>query len=417
MIILGIESSCDETAAAVVQKIGDRVTILSNVVASSADLQAKYGGVIPEQAAREQIKSIIPVIETTLNEAFPNVIPSKARNLPRIWDPNKLGDPSLIVQDDRRKKQNDMIKKIDAIAVTYGPGLIGSLLVGVETAKTLAMVWGKPLIPINHLLGHFYANWISHPGGVTTPTFPCIGLLVSGGHTDLLLFKNHNQYEYLGGTRDDAAGECFDKCARLLGLPYPGGPNLAKLATQGDALQFDLPRPMIDSKDFDFSFSGLKTAVANLLKETHSVIPNEVRNLPPKSTGQARKIATPRQSGARNDKQEVQDDKRRAQDDNTLADLAASIEAAIVDVLVAKTIKAVQTYKVEQIIIAGGVAANQSLIRKLKVQSEKLKVKLHFPPPELCTDNAAMIAAAAFFQKPVKNPLSVQANPNLPLRQ
>lgn len=321
MIILGIETSCDETAAAVLTNDENRVTILSNVVASSADLQAKYGGVIPEQAAREQIKSMIPVIEEALLES--------------------------------RVKSQD----IDAIAVTYGPGLIGSLLVGVETAKTLATVWNKPLIPINHLLGHFYANWI---GG--QPKFPAIGLLVSGGHTDLILFKDHGRHEYLGGTRDDAAGECFDKCARLLRLPYPGGPNLAKLALQGLALQINLPRPMINSKDLDFSFSGLKTAVANIA------------------------------------------------DKSNVADLAASIEQTIVDVLVKKSIQAVKQYGVKNLIIAGGVAANQLLVSNLQ-----LKTKLYVPPPELCTDNAAMIATAAFFNNHPIKPNKLQANPNLNL--
>src|SRR5258708_3177849 len=184
MIILGIETSCDETAAAILEQKNGRVQILSNVVASSMLLQAKYGGIIPEQAAREQLKSIIPVIEESLRTA----------------DTRPQG--------------------LDAIAVTYGPGLIGSLLVGVETAKTLSLIWKKPLIPINHLMGHFYANWVEEAGPVHFfPHFPCLGLLVSGGHTDLVLFKNHGDYEYLGGTRDDAAGECFDKCARLLGYP------------------------------------------------------------------------------------------------------------------------------------------------------------------------------------------------------
>lgn len=326
MIILGIETSCDETAAAVVQKSGNRVTILSNVVASSAVLQAKYGGVIPEQAAREQIKAIIPVIEEAISRS-------------------RLA-----------------ISQINAIAVTYGPGLIGSLLVGVETAKTLSLVWNKPLIPINHLVGHFYANWIAG-----APAFPCIGLLVSGGHTDLVLFKNHGKYEYLGGTRDDAAGECFDKCARLLSLPYPGGPQIAKLAQKGNPKAFDLPRPMIDSKDFDFSFSGLKTAVANLLKESS-----------PKT-----------------------------------AYLAASIQQSIIDVLVKKSVQAVTQYKVKTLIVAGGVAANQKFREELWAALPEIPISI--PPVDLCTDNAAMIASAAFFQKPVKNPLTIQADPNLAL--
>ncbi len=340
MIILGIETSCDETAAAVLKQDKDsRVTILSNVVASSAALQAKYGGIIPEQAAREQIKSIIPVIKECL----------------------QLADCSW--------------QNLDAIAVTYGPGLIGSLLVGTETAKVLSKIWNKPLLPVNHLLGHFYANWIENP---TPPVFPCIGLLVSGGHTDLVLFTNHNKYKYLGGTRDDAAGESFDKCARLLGLSYPGGPEISKLASQGDSLRFKLPRPMINSKDFDFSFSGLKTAVANIVNSGQG-------------TGYSK------------------------------ANLAAGIEAAIVEVLVEKTIRAAKKYNVEQIMIAGGVASNQKLTSdlKLKIENLKLKIKVAVPPPSLCTDNGAMIAACAFFTKPVNppagGPLNIEADPNLSL--
>ncbi|MDO8576978.1 MAG: tRNA (adenosine(37)-N6)-threonylcarbamoyltransferase complex transferase subunit TsaD [Candidatus Daviesbacteria bacterium] len=375
MIILGIETSCDETAAAVVQKSGNRVTILSNVVASSASLQAKYGGVIPEQAAREQIKSIIPVIEEAITQA------AKTCGV-------KSADPAGL---------------IDAIAVTYGPGLIGSLLVGVETTKTLATIWKKPLIPVNHLLGHFYANWL----GEKTPTFPCLGLLVSGGHTDLVLFKDHSKYQYLGGTRDDASGECFDKCARLLNLPYPGGPEIAKLAAEGDASKFDLPRPMINSKDFDFSFSGLKTAVANLLHVSSVALsPSSVTLSGTKGiTPELYSSATP------------QNDRKKVQDDKMLADLAAGIEQAIVDVLVTKTLKATQKYKVKEIIVAGGVAANQKLASdlKLEIRNLKLEINLHIPPPALCTDNAAMIAAAAFFNYHPVDPLTLQANPNLNL--
>jgi len=359
MTILGIETSCDETAAAILSfdsaqdKRGTgRIHILSNIVASSAKLQAKYGGIIPEQAAREQIKSIIPVIKEALEQA------------------------------------QVTSNKLDAVAVTYGPGLIGSLLVGVETAKTLATVWNKPLIPINHLLGHFYANWIQedvscikyHVSSIKNkkihntkyiiqiPTFPCLGLLVSGGHTDLVLFTDHGKYTYLGGTRDDACGECFDKCARLLGLPYPGGPHLSKLAQKGDPNKFKLPIPMKGRQDFDFSYSGLKTAIASLkYKESDK------------------------------------------------ADLAAAIEETIIISLIDKVVLAIKKHKVEQIMIAGGVAANQVLVRKLKVLSAKLKINFHVPPPYLCTDNGAMIAAAGFFTKPISNPLSLQAIPNLAL--
>ena len=361
MIILGVETSCDETAAAILEQQNGRVTILSNIVASSAILQSKYGGIIPEQAAREQIKSIIPVIEEAINQAA------------QVCE----------------VKSADFVGQLSAIAVTQGPGLIGSLLVGVETAKVLAKIWRKPLIPVNHLIGHFYANWITHLPGVPqaqhhleggTPSFPCIGLLVSGGHTDLVLFTNHGKFKYLGGTRDDAAGECFDKCARLLGLPYPGGPEISKLASQGDALRFKLPRPMINSKDFDFSFSGLKTAVANLLHTS-----------------------------------EVE----KSDYTSEVNDLAASIEAAIIDVLVEKTLRAAQKYKVEQIIVAGGVAANRKLSAELKfkIGDLKLEIKVAVPPPHLCTDNAAMIASAGFFIKPIpKNQVSkLQADPNLSL--
>ncbi len=364
MVIIGIETSCDETAAAVLQKQGDRVTILSNVVASSAALQAKYGGIIPEQAAREQIKSIIPVIEESLQLSG--------------------------------CRQQD----IDAIAVTFGPGLIGSLLVGVETAKTLSLIWEKPLIPVNHLIGHFYANWINQLSAISyqlsrfnredrrlttessLPKFPCLGLLVSGGHTDLVLFTDHGKYQYLGGTRDDAAGECFDKCARLLGLPYPGGPAIAaeaaKFKVKSSKLKIKLPRPLINEKTFDFSFSGLKTATSR-----------EVERLK----------------------------KMKQFNNETIQQLSCEIQEAIIDVLLEKTIRAAQKYNVEQIIVAGGVASNQKLTSdlKLKIENLKLKIRLYVPPPELCTDNAAMIAAAAYYQKPVKNPYAIQADPNLAL--
>lgn len=329
--ILGIETSCDETAAAVLKKDAKGIKVLSNVIASSSTLQSKFGGVIPEQAAREQLKTIIPVIETAISDS-------------RLT-----------------------IDEIDAIAVTQGPGLIGSLLIGVETAKTLAMVWNKPLIPVNHLIGHFFANWIVGDFK-NAPVFPCIGLLVSGGHTDLVLFTGHNKYQYLGGTRDDAAGECFDKCARLLGLPYPGGPEISKLALKGDLGKIKLPKPMINSDDFDFSFSGLKTAVSNFIS---------------------------------------------AAKEYSKADLAAAIEQAIVEVLVKKTVAAAKEYKVGQVMIAGGVTANQALSEALR---KSLHVRLFSPSHNIfCTDNAAMIASAGFFINEVIDPLNLQADPILSL--
>lgn len=356
MIILGIETSCDETAAAVLQKEGDRIQILSNIVSSSLELHAKYGGIIPEQAAREQIKAIIPVITEALEVA-------------------KVRDEDL-----------------DAIAVTYGPGLIGSLLVGVETAKTLSRIWQKPLIPINHLIGHFYANWIAD-----SPKFPCIGLLVSGGHTDLVLFSDHNTYQYLGGTRDDSAGECFDKCARMLGYAYPGGPKISKLAALGNPKAFTLPQPMSHSKDLDFSFSGLKTAFAKLL-EVNFIVKKGGFNKTTSSWEQTPLIENLEEK----DKQKIYD-------------LCASLEETIVMTLLNKTVTAVQSNRIEHLIVAGGVAANQKLSTTLKLKCKQLGVKLHIPPPSLCTDNGAMIASSAFFAKEISNPLDLQADPNLSL--
>src|SRR3990167_6237508 len=393
MLILGIETSCDETSAAILEQKDGRIQILSNVVASSALLQSKYVGIIPEQAAREQLKSIVPVITEALTQAIQQ---------------SSYKEKKIISLD------SFIAASIDAIAVTYGPGLIGSLLVGVETVKVLSLLWNKPLIPVNHLLGHFYANWIGVESRIKSqesskdksrlstlatrdlPEFPCIGLLVSGGHTDLVLFKNHGQYEYLGGTRDDAAGECFDKCARLLNLPYPGGPEISKLARSGNPMAFDLPRPMIDSKDFDFSFSGLKTAVYNLMKS------DKIR----KSVNQNVRI--------------INTLTHRSTDtliSSDLSDLCASIEAAIIETLVKKTVEAAKCYKVEQIIVAGGVAANQKLVSTLRqtINDERLTINISIPQPSLCTDNAAMIAAAAFFCKPRPKAENLQANPNLSL--
>ena len=329
MIILGIETSCDETAAAIVK---DGQTVLSSVIASSQEMHSKTGGIIPEQAAREQIKSIIPVIEQSM-------------------------------ENGKWKMEN-----IDAIGVTVGPGLIGSLLVGVETARTFAWVWDKPLIPVNHLIGHLYANWTDN-----TPTLPAIALVVSGGHTDIVLVKNHQSIEWLGGTRDDAAGECFDKCARLLGLGFPGGPAISKAAAQWKGTNtLKLPRPLANEDNFDFSFSGLKTAVSREVNKWEK------------------------------------------------ATLAYEIQEAITDVLVHKTLNAIKRYKVETLLVAGGVAANSRLrekfkfkIKNLKLPSERVQINLHIPPPNLCTDNATMIAAAAFYNyKPIPWQ-EVQAIPSL----
>ena len=345
MKILGIETSCDETAAAIVE---DGTKILSNVVASSIELHKKTGGIIPEVAAREQIKCIIPVI----NEAIENCHP----------------------KDDRPLGDKLKIENLDAIAVTVGPGLIGSLLVGVETARTLAYVWQKPLIPINHLQAHLYANWLNNE----KPQFPAIALVVSGGHTDLVLIKNHGIFKWLGGTRDDAAGECFDKTARVLDLPYPGGPAISRLAEKGNAEAYNLPRPMLQQKNLDFSFSGLKTAVINLAKKEKKI--NRI-------------------------------------------DLAASIQTAIVDCLVTKTIRAIKKHPIKSLLLAGGVAANKLLREQLTSESTKLGAKIFIPAINLCTDNAAMIASCASFNfQPISScpPLAeqkIKANPGLSIEE
>lgn len=329
MRILGIETSCDETAAAVVK---DGTKILSNVVASSVELHKKTGGIIPEVAAREQLKCMIPVIKEAL---------SQAKTKP---------------------------ESLDAIAVTVGPGLIGSLLVGVETAKTLSLVWKKPIIPVNHLQAHLYANFLEGK----KPEFPAIGLVVSGGHTDLVLMKGHGKIEWLGGTRDDAAGECFDKTARVLGLSYPGGPEIAKLAEKGNAQAYDLPRPMLNRQNFDFSFSGLKTAVINLVRQEKKI---------------------------------------------NKADLAASTQEAITDCLVEKTLNAAEKYKVKSILLAGGVAANKRLREKMKKETTGKKYSLFVPLPALCTDNAAYVASHAFFNFEPISWQKIKTDPGLPISQ
>jgi N6-L-threonylcarbamoyladenine synthase len=317
MVILGIETSCDETAAALVE---DGSKILSNVVTSSLPLHAKTGGIIPEVAAREQVSSMIPVIDSAL--------------LPSI-------DP----------------KDIDAIAVTFGPGLLGSLLIGVETVKTLSFQWNKPLVPVNHLIGHLYSAWLENQ---KTPKFPLVALIVSGGHTELLFVEDHGKFRHLGGTRDDAAGEAFDKIARLLRLTYPGGPAIEQAAHSGNPVKFNLPRPLSGADTCDFSFSGLKTAVVDLVNRL-----SETARL----------------------------------NNSQVSDVSASVQEAIVDVLVEKTVKAAENYTVKSIVLGGGVTANQRLREKM---NSNFHGEVYFSSPKLSLDNGAMIASAAYFNfKPV----------------
>lgn len=307
--ILAIETSCDETSAAVIES-GSR--ILSNVVASQIDLHAQYGGVFPEVASRRHIEVIYPVIEQAMREAH-------------------------IGFDD-----------LDCIAVTRGPGLVGSLLVGVNAAKGLALARNKPFLGVNHIEGHIYSLWLTD--AAPDIEFPLLTLVVSGGHTELYLMTEHNLYQHLGGTLDDAAGEAFDKVGRLLGLPYPGGPAIDKASEQGNATAYSFPRAVMnDQYGYNFSFSGLKTAV---LRQTKRYDPQRM----------------------------------------PVSDMAASFQAAVVDTLVAKTAQAAQAHGVTAVHLAGGVSANRALRQKM---SEALTIPVRYPPLRLCTDNAAMIGAAA----------------------
>jgi N6-L-threonylcarbamoyladenine synthase len=334
MNILGIETSCDETAAAVVT---DGRTVRSNVISSQIELHRAHGGVVPELAARGQVTAIIPVVQAALEEAGTGI-------------------------DD-----------IDAVAYTEGPGLAGSLLVGVNAAKAYAWSLGKPTIPVNHLEAHVYANWLERDGApMEMPAFPAVCLLVSGGHTEILLLRGPDDVEVLGQTIDDAAGEAFDKGARLLGLGYPGGPAIQRAAEGGTPDAFAFPRAQLGGS-YDFSFSGLKTS---LLRQ---VDPYRLPDTAPKPKGQIFPEHRP----------------PRYRDDLPLADLAASYEEAIVDVLSTKLVRAAREYKAASVLIAGGVAANRRL-RDRVMASIGDAVPVRWPAMEFCTDNAAMVAGLAW---------------------
>ena len=340
MRILGIESSCDETAAAIVE---DGRVLLSNVVNSQIDIHAVYGGVVPEVAARSHIEAINPVINQALSDAR------------LTW-----GD-------------------IDAVAVTYAPGLIGSLLVGTLAARTLALLKNKPLYPIHHVEAHVYANFLNQQA----PVFPMLALIVSGGHSQLVLFKDHGDYELLGQTQDDAVGEAFDKVAKIIGLPYPGGPSIANAALQGDPSKYKLPKAKL-SGEYDFSFSGLKTAVLRAVQREVGV----------DFTFPSRELA-----GRLNEVQR--------------ADFAASFQHIAIETLVDKTQKAFIRYAPRSVVIAGGVAANQELRHQL---SKRLPLEIEYAPINLCTDNAAMIATLGYYyaQKVAAiSPLDMEVIPSL----
>lgn len=351
MRILGIESSCDETAAAIVE---DGHLLLSDVVNSQIDIHAVYGGVVPEVAARSHIEVINPVIDQAL------------RNANLSW--------------------ND----IDGIAVTYAPGLIGSLLVGTLAARTLALLKNKPLYPIHHVEAHVYANFITDQSNEINlqlpskqPTFPMLALIVSGGHSQLVLFKDHGDYELLGQTQDDAIGEAFDKVAKILGLPYPGGPSIAHAALEGDSKAYSLPKAKLKGA-YDFSFSGLKTAVLRAVQREVGV-------------------DTSFPSG----------DLAAHLNDVQKANFAASFQRIAIETLVDKAEAAFTDYSPASVVIAGGVAANQELRRRL---SERLPLPIEYAPMSLCTDNAAMIATLGYFyalKKQPSSPLDLEVIPSL----
>jgi N6-L-threonylcarbamoyladenine synthase len=348
MNILAIETSCDETACAIVR---DGRFVLSNVIASQAEMHAETGGVVPEVAAREHILKILPVIEEALKKAK------------KDWD------------------------DIDAIAVTKGPGLISSLIIGTETASVISHIKDKPLIPVHHVIGHIYANFLSgkdDDAEVAEPEFPLLVLTVSGGHNELILIKDHNDMTILGETRDDAAGEAFDKVARILDLGYPGGPVIAKAAEKGNPEAFKLPRSFLESGSLDFSFSGLKTAVIAEVKEYLKKQGVDI------SVGNIQTLASKLPQKFKND-------------------LAASFQEAVVDVLSEKLLQALITYRedgvaIKEIHLAGGVSANTRLreviAEKIVNIADKISgpVKFHYPKDlSYCTDNAAMIGAAAYY--------------------
>lgn len=331
LLILGIDTSCDDTSSAVVE---NGSTVLYNLVSSQIHVHAEFGGVVPEVASRKHLELIVPVVMETIEKAGVS------------------------------------LHSLDAVAVTTGPGLLGSLLVGVSFAKSLAYALGIPVVPVNHLEGHIYANFI----GTTQPEFPLLNLVVSGGHSDLILMEGHGHYEVLGETIDDAAGEVFDKVARELGLPYPGGPYLDKAAEKGDPERFHFPHPKIEREGFNFSFSGFKTRALESFKDSE-------------------------------------------QDQKAVLDMAASLRQAVVRELLYYVEDLVKKYKVKSFGISGGVAANSLLREKARVLAGRMGIPLYIPSREYCTDNGAMVGACAYWKlkRGIKGDAALNAQADLTL--
>ncbi len=336
MLVLAIETSCDDTGAAIVL---DGRKILSNIVSSQVPVHQKYGGVVPELASRRHVEAIVPIVAEALKTA------------------------------------GVTLKEIDGIAVTQGPGLVGSLLVGLSFAKSMAFAAGLPFIGVNHIEAHLSAIFLEEK----PPGFPFIGLVVSGGHTSLFRMDGFGKYLRLGQTRDDAAGEAFDKVAKLLGLGYPGGPVIDELSKTGDPKAIRFPRPIVSKSSLDFSFSGLKTAVVNYVKTN----PEPAEGYP----------------------------------QDLITDIVSSFQEAVVEVLVKKTVLAAQHQGLKRIVLSGGVAANQRLRQKIKEESLHQKLKAYLPSPSFCTDNAAMVGVVGYeyLKRGIRSPLSLNAFSNLPL--
>ncbi len=336
MLVLAIETSCDDTGAAVVRNGRE---ILSNVLSSQVSVHQKYGGVVPELASRRHIESIVPIVTEAMETA------------------------------------KVTFRDIDGIAVTQGPGLVGSLLVGLSFAKSLSFVTGLPFIGVNHVEAHLSAIFLEE----NRPRFPFIGLVVSGGHTSLFRVDGFGKYKRLGQTRDDAAGEAFDKVAKLLGLGYPGGPIIDELSETGNPKAIRFPRPSLGKNSFDFSFSGLKTAVVNYLKSYPEPVTNKREDL--------------------------------------IRDIVSSFQEAAVDVLVKKTLQAVQDQGLKRVVLSGGVSANRRLREKMREESSRQKVRVYIPSPSFCTDNAAMVGVVGYqyLKRGIRSPLSLNAFSSMPL--